>query len=182
MAVAHTQGGPAGRNGTGTPGDPATAPQTATATRRDATVESAISPLTTATNPPDTVAEARPTTRGHTRAPQRNANPRPNGRAFAGPTLAEMRRQEAQGIVERLCLWGEPGATSVFWARLKGAVRPEHLRESIRKVERVQQRDGRTRFDLFVAKPVTHEIQHLIATRPHTTVPVVLSITQTLCG
>ena len=91
--------------------------------------------------------------------------PRDN-QTFTGPTVAELRRLIAQEAAEQLCLWGEIGALSIFWDRLKRIVRCAALRRAIYKIERVQQPDGRTRFDLFVSSAASTQLLQLIRGAP----------------
>ena len=80
-----------------------------------------------------------------------------------GPTVAEMQRLVSQGLATQLCLWGEPGALSILRQRLYRILRTEPLRRAVYKIDRVQQPDGKTRFDLFVSAVVATPLQNRIA-------------------
>ena len=49
-----------------------------------------------------------------------------------------------------ICVWGESGTIEIFRARLKRCIIDPTVRRSIVKVNRVQQRDQRVRFDVWV--------------------------------
>ena len=80
-----------------------------------------------------------------------------------GPTVAEMQRLVSQGLATQLCLWGEPGALSILRQRLYRILRTEPLRRAVYKIDRVQQPDGKIRFDLFVSAVVATPLQNRIA-------------------
>ena len=81
-----------------------------------------------------------------------------------GPTVAQLRPWVAQGIVTQLCLWGEPGALSILRQRFNRVVRQDYLRNAVYKVDRVQQPNGQTRFDLFVSSAVAEELLRQVRT------------------
>jgi hypothetical protein len=68
-------------------------------------------------------------------------------------TTTEARALVANGSIERLCLWGEPGDMRLFWPRLQRILgnRVQH----IIKPDRVEHFNGRIRFDLYVEKVAT---------------------------
>ena len=53
------------------------------------------------------------------------------------------------GLIQ-LCVWGEPGDTALMWSRIDLLCRASALRRYITKVQRVQQEDGRHRFDIWI--------------------------------
>lgn len=77
-----------------------------------------------------------------------------------------MRHQVSLGTVNWLCLWGEIGALSIFRARLFRIVRSPPLRRAIYKIDRVQQPNGRLRFDLYIGAAATDQVRQLLTTSP----------------
>jgi hypothetical protein len=67
--------------------------------------------------------------------------------------VAELRRLEAEaaGSVARVCLWGEKGTLSILQSRLSKLLRDQRMLTAIYKIERVQQVNGQTRFDLYTS-------------------------------
>ena len=89
----------------------------------------------------------------------------------AGPTLDEMVHQEAIGSVCRICLWGDTSILTSFRVRLERAVQGENLvfNRVVASLVRIQQPDGRIRFDIF--SPISRVEELLQTLRVQTRYP-----------
>lgn len=83
---------------------------------------------------------------------------RPTRANYAGFRREDLLPLLAEGRVRQLCLWGESGTVEVFRTRLRRVLRSNHLYDALLKVTRVTQPNGRTRFDLFCATPMTRRV------------------------
>jgi len=68
-----------------------------------------------------------------------NQNNRPRGRLLMG-----------QKDLKRYCIWGDSSTTVSFWERLSQCCRSSNVLAKVAKAVRVQQHDGRIRFDIYV--------------------------------
>jgi len=77
-------------------------------------------------------------------------------RAFIHDSLPQQphRQDLADSSLHQICVWGSACTTPVMWLRLDMAGRAVALNEGDMKVDRVEQRNDSTRFDVFVLPTV----------------------------
>lgn len=80
----------------------------------------------------------------------------------AGVRTSELLPLVARGTLIQLCLWGDDSSITDFRARLTRVARTQALYDSIIKIERVLQPNGRSRFDLFLSPNAARRLQDLI--------------------
>ena len=72
-----------------------------------------------------------------------------NARRLRRAEARHMHRHTGRGLAQ-ICVWGEDGNTSLFWQRLRYLCRDSAVCTRVQKVQRVQQRTGRVRFDVWI--------------------------------